>query len=76
MKTTVEINFSYNQILNLVKQLPFQEKIKLSKELDKEGIENKLNKLLKTFKTNDLSMEDITKETEAVRKKIYESKKK
>ena len=35
MGTAIKLNFSYNQILSIVKQLPVREKNKLSKELDK-----------------------------------------
>jgi len=74
MKSTltyqVELNFS--QILQIVKQLPANEKIKLSKELEKEAIDSKLTKLLKSFKTNDLTEEMITQECEIVREKLYQ----
>lgn len=67
------LNFS--QILNLVKQLPINEKIKLTKELEKEVIGNKLSELLMTFRTNELSEEIINEEVEKVRKELYEKKK-
>ena len=54
MKAALEINLSFDQILSLVKQLPRQQKIKLSKELEKDVIDSRLSTLLKTFKTKDL----------------------
>jgi hypothetical protein len=66
----VKLNFS--QILQIVKQLPANDKIKLSKELEKEAIDSKLTRLLKSFKTNDLSEEMITRECEIVREKLYQ----
>jgi hypothetical protein len=75
MKTALQVEISYDQILALVRQLPREEKIKLTKELEKEGIESKLSGLLKTFRTKELSLETINNEVEIVRQKIYDRKK-
>ncbi|MBC7694151.1 MAG: hypothetical protein H7141_01760 [Burkholderiales bacterium] len=75
MRTALQVDITFDQVLALVKQLPKQEKIKLTKELEKEGIESKLLSLLKTFKTKELSLDVINKEVEIVRQRIYESKK-
>lgn len=75
MKTAFQIDFSFDQVLALVKQLPTKEKIKLTKELEKEGIETKLTRLLKNFRTKELSIDTINEEVEIVRKQRYESKK-
>ena len=73
MRTALQIDITYDQVLSLVKQLPVKDKIKLTKELEKEGIESKLSRLLDTFKTKELSMTVINKEVETVRQKIYET---
>lgn len=70
------ISLTFNQILELVKQLPPKQKIKLSKELEKETINSKLTEILAAFKTNDLTQADIDKEVEAVRTARYAKKKK
>jgi hypothetical protein len=75
MKTALQIDITFDQILALVKQLPRNEKIKLTKELEKEGIASKLSSLLKTFRTKELSLETINKEVEIVRQEIYERNK-
>jgi hypothetical protein len=75
MKTALQIDLTFDQILSIVKQLPKQQKIKLSKELEKEVIDSKLTRLLKKFKTNDLDMNTITEEVESVRKNIYDKQK-
>jgi len=75
MKTALQIDITFDQILSLVKQLPKQQKIKLSKELEKEVIDAKLSMLLKTFKTDDLSLDTINQEVESVRQEIYERQK-
>lgn len=71
MKTALS-EVTFDQILSLVKKLPQEEKIILSKELEKDGINSKLTKLLKTFRTKELSLSEITEEVESVRQEIYE----
>ncbi len=75
MKTALQVDITFEQVLELVKQLPTKEKIKLTRELEKEGIETKLSFLLKTFRTKELSLDTISEEVEIVRHQIYESKK-
>ena len=75
MKTALQIDITFDKILSLVKQLPKQEKLKLTKELEKEGIESKLSGLLQTFRTTDLSLKTINEEVEIVRQQIYEKQK-
>ena len=75
MKTVLQVDITYDQVLALVRQLPRKEKIQLTKELEKEGIESKLSGLLKTFRTKELSSDTINKEVEIVRQKIYDRKK-
>jgi hypothetical protein len=60
MKTALEIDLTFNQILSIVKQLPKQQKIKLTKALEEEAIDSKLTRLLKTFRTKDRDMKTIT----------------
>ena len=71
MRTALQIDISFDQVLSLVRQLPNKDKIKLTKELEKEGIESKLSKLLGSFKTSELSLSTINKEVEIVRQNIY-----
>lgn len=75
MRTAIQVEFTYDQILSLVKQLPNNEKIKLTKELEKDGIDSRLSKILNAFKTKELSLATINKEVEIVRKRIHASKK-
>jgi hypothetical protein len=65
------IDLEFNQILDLVKQLPKKEKIRLSKELEKEIIDLRLTALLKTFKTDELDQTTIDAEVERVRAELY-----
>lgn len=75
MTAALQVDLTYDQVLALVKQLPRQEKIKLTKELEKEAIETKLSSLLQTFRTDELSNEMINEEAEAVRQQMYDSRK-
>jgi len=75
MRTALQVDITFDQVLALVKQLPTIEKIKLTKELEREGIETKLSGLLKTFRTKELSLDIISEEVEIVRQQLYEGKK-
>jgi hypothetical protein len=72
MKTAIQLDITFNQILSLVMQLPVKEKLIIRKELEKEGIKSKLSALLDTFKTDELSLETINEEVEIVRQQIYD----
>lgn len=63
----LNLSLNFQQVLELIKQLPFKEKKELSKEPEKEMIDKKLSALLNTFKTDELSYETITNEVEKVR---------
>ena len=73
---TYKISLSYNQVLDLVKQLPKRDKARLSKELAKDAVNTRLTRLLKSFKTEDLTEETIKMEVEEVRAEVYARKKK
>ncbi len=42
MKTALQIDITFEQILSMVRQLPKQQKILLTKELEREVIDSKL----------------------------------
>lgn len=75
MKTAVQIDLTFEQVLSVVKQLPKEQQVQLTKELEKEVIGDKLFRLLQSFRTNDLSLETINDEVELVRKEIYDREK-
>jgi hypothetical protein len=76
MKTSTiyQVKLDFSQILQIVKQLPEYDKIKLSKELEKDAISTKLTRLLKSFKTNRLTEDEIDQECDLVREKLYKKK--
>ena len=69
-----QLSLNFEQILALVKQLPYPEKLQLSQELEKEVLNSKLTDLLESFRTDELSLEIITQEVEAVRSEIHARK--
>lgn len=72
MKTgKYNIDLEFNQILDLVRQLPKKEKIRLSRELEKEIVDVKLTSLLKAFQTDELDQSTIDREVEIVRAELY-----
>ncbi len=75
MKAALQIDLSFDQILSVVKQLPKQQQIKLTKALEQEAVETKLSRLLKTFKTKELDLDTITEEAEIVRAELYAKQK-
>ena len=74
LQNTYQLPLTFDQILSLVKQLSNSEKLLLSKELEKETLNNKLTELLEIFQTDELSLEEITEEVEIVRSQIYNRK--
>ena len=68
------MNLTFSQILELIRNLPGDQKIKISQELEKETIGSKLTELLKAFRTDKLSMDEITAEVEQVRQDLYEKR--
>jgi hypothetical protein len=74
LQNTYQLLLTFEQILTLVKQLSDSEKLLLSKELEKETLNNKLTELLEIFQTDELSLEEITEEVEIVRSQIHSRK--
>ena len=72
MKTALHIDLTFDQVLDMVKQLPLQQKIRLSKELEKETIDSMLTRLLESFRTDELDQNTIDEEVERGRQKLYE----
>ena len=60
-----------DKILKLVRQLPKKDRIRLSKELERDIVNAKLTSLLKSFRTDGLDQDTIDKEVEIVRTELY-----
>ena len=76
MKADLNISLTFRQILDLVRQLPRHQKVRLTKELEKEAIDTKLSQILEAFKTDELSQQLIDEEVESVRQEVYDRSKK
>ncbi|MEB3311992.1 MAG: hypothetical protein VKJ02_17340 [Snowella sp.] len=72
MQSTIsQPSANLQQILNLLDQLSEIEKQQLRKILEKEYRTQKINTFLHEFKTDELTLEDITQEVESVRSEAY-----
>jgi hypothetical protein len=68
------MNLSFSQILELIRNLPGDQKIRISQELEKETIGSKLTELLTAFRTDKLTMDEVTVEVEQVRQDLYDKR--
>lgn len=75
MKTALQIDLTFEQVLSIVRQLSNKEKLQLSKELKMEALDLRLSRLLEEFKTDDLDENTINEEVEKVRKELYAKQK-
>jgi len=66
------ITLNYNQIFDLVKQLPLNQKIRLTQEVAKETLDYKLSELLSIFRTDELDLDIINNEVDLVRAELYQ----
>jgi hypothetical protein len=69
---TPPLSPNLEQILMLVRQLPDGDKLRLSRELEKETRNSTLSRLLESFKTDELSLETINEEVAAVKTEAYD----
>ena len=69
---TMQIEISKDQFMSLIQSLGEEDKLKVYDELKKTLFLKRFNKLLKTTKNSSLTLGEITKEVESVRKKRYE----
>ena len=72
---SLNIRLSYNQILELVRQLSDEDKLQLNRELSAEVRKIELQRLLQVFKNDEISLEEISSEVELVRQARYEARK-
>jgi len=72
------MNFSltidFEQLKSLITQCGIEEKTEIVRMLEKDTFPLRLNQFLSKIRTDDLSLEEITAEVEAVRKKRYSEK--
>lgn len=69
---TINIEVDKNQFIRIINKLDEKAKPEIYNQLKKTLFLRRFNKLLESTRTNELSLEDITNEVEAVRKSRYE----
>ena len=72
---SLNIRLSYNQILELARQLSDEDKLQLNRELSAEVRKIELQRLLQVFKNDEISLKEISSEVELVRQARYEARK-
>ena len=71
-KRTYSLPFSFDEIVKLIKSFSIEDKVRLEKELEKETLLYRAQKLSEKIKKNDLTMEDVVAEVSAYRTKQKE----
>lgn len=68
----INIELNKSQFLRVINQLDDNDKFELFNELKKSLFLKRFNKLLKSTRTDELSLDEVTAEVESVRKNRYE----
>lgn len=68
-KRTYSFPFTFEDALKLIKSFSIEDKVRLEKELEKETLVYRAQKLSERIKTNDLRIEDVVAEVAEYRKK-------
>jgi len=69
---TITVELDKNQFLNILNNLDEDDKLEIFNELKKSLFLKRFNKLLESTSTSELTLDEITKEVESVRKVRYE----
>ncbi|WP_337626212.1 hypothetical protein [Phocaeicola sp.] len=72
---TIQLNISKQQFVGLIQSMPEKDRLDIFDRLRKSLFVSRFNRLLKSTRTDELSLEDITGEVEAVRQAHYEEQK-
>lgn len=71
---TINIELDKNQFMKILNNMDESDKLEIYNELRKSLFLKRFNELLNTTKTDELTLEEITKEVESVRQQRYEKK--
>jgi len=69
---TVQLNLDRGQLVSVLQAMSYPDKVDIYAELKKELFVNRYDKLLKSLRTDELSLEDITEAVDDVRQNRYE----
>ena len=67
-KRTYNLPFTFDDVLKLIKSFSIEDKVRLEKELEKETLVYRAQKLSEKIKANDLTIEDVVAEVSEYRK--------
>ncbi len=68
-KKIYSLPYTFKDVLKLIKSFSIEDKVKLEKELEKETLIYRSQKLSESIKSNDITLEDIATEVASYRKK-------
>ncbi len=68
---TIQLNISKQQFFGILQAMPEQDKLEVFDRLRKSLFASRFDRLLRSVRTDELSMEDITRETNIVRRERY-----
>jgi len=71
LKRKYSIPFTLEQILDLIRSLPLEDKIIIEKEIERDTLVARAARIDKKVKNNTLTMDDIANEVKIVRKKQH-----
>lgn len=71
---TIQLNISKQQFFGMLQAMPEQDKLEVFDRLRKSLFVSRFDRLLRSVRTDELSLEDITREVEAVRQEHYEER--
>ena len=67
-KRTYSLPFTFDDVLKLIKSFSIEDKVRLEKELEKETLVYRTQKLSEKIKVNNLTMDDVVAEVTEYRK--------
>ena len=70
---TISIELEKSQFIRIINNLDDSDKLEIFNELKKSLFLTRFNTLLKSTKTSELTLDEITKEVESVRKQRYDN---
>jgi hypothetical protein len=70
---SISVSIDFAQLKNAVAQCNLNEKMELLRLLENETFPNRFKQFLEQVKTDELSLDDITAEVEAVRKARFDA---
>jgi len=70
---TISLELDKSQVMKMLNKLDDSDKFEIFNELKRSLFLKRFNRLLRSTKTDELSLDEITKEVESVRKLRYEN---